>query len=77
MNVSVTEAKNKLTELLVKVEAGERVVIERHGKAIAEISKPQPRRKPKFGTLKGFIKEIDPDWHRPQEDVEAWLRGDV
>lgn len=77
MNVSVTEAKNKLTELLVKVEAGERIVIERHGRPVAEICRPQLRKKPNFDALKGVIQVIDPDWHRPQEDVEAWLRGDV
>jgi prevent-host-death family protein len=30
MTVSVTEAKNKLTQLLAEVEKGERVTIERH-----------------------------------------------
>ena len=77
MTVSVTEAKNKLTELLVRVEQGDRVVIERHGKPIAEINQPQERREPRFGTMKGRIVEIDPQWHRPQEDIDAWLAGDV
>lgn len=77
MTVSVTEAKNKLTELLVAVEKGERVIIERHGKAIAEIHRAQPQRKPEFDGLRGTFVEVDPDWHRPQEDIDAWLRGDV
>ncbi len=33
----MTEAKNKLTQLLTAVEKGERVTIERHGRGIAEI----------------------------------------
>lgn len=84
MTVSVADAADKLIELLAAVESGERVSIERDGKAIAEIiqpqpdtDQPQPRRKPKFGGLKGTFVEIDPNWHRAQEDVEAWLRGDV
>ena len=40
MTVSVTEAKNKLTQLLTAVEKGERVTIECHGHVIAEIVKP-------------------------------------
>lgn len=77
MTVSVTEAKNKLTELLVAVEKGERVTIERHGKPVAEIRQPEVFRRPKFGTAKGKIKILDPNWHRAQNDVEAWLKGDV
>jgi antitoxin (DNA-binding transcriptional repressor) of toxin-antitoxin stability system len=55
VNVSVTEAKNKLTQLLTAVEKGERVTIERHGHIIAEIVKPSARRVPSFGTLKGIV----------------------
>jgi prevent-host-death family protein len=47
MTVSVTEAKNKLTQLLTAVEKGERVTIERHGRIIAEIVKPSAKRVPK------------------------------
>jgi prevent-host-death family protein len=35
--VSVKEAKAKLTELLRKVEAGERIVLTRHGKPVADL----------------------------------------
>lgn len=79
MTVSVTEAKNKLTQLLAAVEKGERVTIERHGHAIAEIVKPAQRR-PKFGTLKGIIHMTPEEFHeatRPMtdEEVEAFLEG--
>lgn len=76
MTVSVTEAKNRLTELLVMVEEGESVTIERHGKPIAEITKIVTKRKPRFGTMNGKIKIIDPNWDAPQNDIEAWLQGD-
>lgn len=53
--MSVTEAKSKLTQLLTAVERGERVTIERHGRAIAEIVKPSVKKVPKFGTPRGVV----------------------
>lgn len=40
---SVAEAKSKFTELLRAVEAGERIVITRHGKPVAELSPASKR----------------------------------
>lgn len=80
MNVSVTEAKNKLTQLLTAVERGERVTIERHGHVIAEIVKPSAKRVPNFGTLKGVL-EMTPEQFRKatrpmtKEEVDAFLTG--
>ena len=37
MNVSIKEAKNKLAELARRAEAGETVVITRHGKPVADL----------------------------------------
>jgi antitoxin (DNA-binding transcriptional repressor) of toxin-antitoxin stability system len=78
MNVSVTEAKNKLTQLLTAVERGERVTIERHGHVIAEIVKPSTKRTPRFGTLKDAIKMTPEQFQeatRPmtEEEVDAFL----
>jgi antitoxin (DNA-binding transcriptional repressor) of toxin-antitoxin stability system len=80
MTVSVTEAKNKLTQLLAAVEKGERVTIERHGHAIAEIVKPSAKRVPKFGTLKGIVRMSAKQFHeatRPmtEEEVNAFREG--
>ncbi len=80
MTVSVTEAKNKLTQLLTAVERGERVTIERHGHIIAEIVKPSAKKVPKFGTLNGVV-HIAPEQFqeatRPMtdEEVDAFLEG--
>jgi antitoxin (DNA-binding transcriptional repressor) of toxin-antitoxin stability system len=80
MNVSVTEAKNKLTQLLTAVERGERVTIERHGHIIAEIVKPTLKKVPNFGTLKGVL-QMTPEQFREatrpmtDEEVDALLRG--
>lgn len=80
MTVSVTEAKNKLTQLLTAVEKGERVTIERHGHIIAEIVKPDAKRVPKFGTLKGIVHMKPDQFHeatRPMtdEEVDSFLQG--
>ena len=80
MTVSVTEAKNKLTQLLTAVEKGERVTIERHGHAIAEIVKPCVAKAPKFGTLKGLVRMTRGQFHqatRPMTDkeIDAFLNG--
>jgi prevent-host-death family protein len=80
MTVSVTEAKNKLTQLLTAVENGERVTIERHGRIIAEIVKASSKRIPKFGTLKGIVHMMPEQFHqatRPMtnEEIDSFLQG--
>jgi prevent-host-death family protein len=79
MKVSVAEAKNKLTRLIQQVEKGERITICRHGMPVVDLVRTASveRRPRQFGTLKGKIKILDPNWAKPQNDVEAWLRGDV
>jgi prevent-host-death family protein len=80
MTVSVTEAKNKLTQLLMAVEKGERVTIERHGHIVAEIVKPSEQRPPVFGTLKGVVRMTPEQFHeatRPMtdEETDAFVEG--
>lgn len=40
VTVSIRDAKNKLTELARRVEAGERITVTRHGKPIMELTPP-------------------------------------
>ena len=79
MKVSVVEAKNRLTQLIQEVEKGERVTICRHGTPVADLvpTAAKERKQRRFGTLRDEIKILDPDWAKPQNDIEAWLRGDV
>jgi len=72
MKVSVAEAKNKLPELIKAVEDGEPVTICRRGVPVVDIVRTQkPKRdKPKFGTLRGKIQVLDPDWWKPMADEE-------
>ena len=80
MNVSVTEAKNKFSQLLAVVERGERVTLRRHGRVIAELVQPAVRRAARFGTLRGVVRMTPEQVHdatRPMTEAEAdaFLRG--
>ena len=73
------QAKNKLPKLIKAVEDGESVTIYRHGTPVVDIvrtTKVHPGR-PKFGTLKGKVTALDPDWWKPMtnDEVEALLDG--
>lgn len=53
-HVSVSEAKTRFTELLRLVEAGEEVVVTRHGKEIAQIGprRAKPTRAQKLAAIR-------------------------
>ena len=76
---TVAEAKNKLPELIRQAEAGTPVTITRRGIPVVEIVRKaeETHRKPVFGVLGRKKVVLDADWARPQEDIEAWLAGDV
>ena len=67
MNVNVAEAMNTLSKLLEAVEDCESVTIYRHGTPVVDIVRTTKadRYKPKFGTLKGKVTALDPDWWKP------------
>ena len=79
MKVSVADAKNRLPELIKAVENGESVTICRRGTPVADLvpAKDDKDNKPKFGTLRGKIIEVDPDWWKPMsdEEVDDFLEG--
>jgi len=79
MQVNVADAKNKLPELIKAVEGGEKVTICRRGVPVVDMVRTgtSNKEKPKFGTLRGKIEIIDPDWWKPmsEEEVEAFLEG--
>ena len=79
MKVSVAEAKNTLPKLIKAVEDGEPVTICRHGTPVVDIvrtTKAHPE-KPKFGTLKGKVTALAPDWWKPMTDDEVQASGNV
>lgn len=79
MKVSVADAKNKLPKLIKAVENGESVTICRRGTPVVDIvrTKQPGHKKRKFGTLRGKIQILDPDWWKPMTDkeVDAFLEG--
>lgn len=76
MDVSIAEAKNRLPELIRAVESGEKVVITRHGKAVAQIAPAPPdRRQIQWGGMRDRIKLL-PGWDDPI-DLDRFLAGDL
>jgi prevent-host-death family protein len=72
MDISVAEAKNRLTELIRVVEQGEPVVITRRGKPVAQLTAlPVKRRHVIFGGMKDRI-ELLPGWHDPITEGELF-----
>lgn len=63
VTVSVAQAKARLSALLDKVEAGEQVVITRHGRPVAHLSGHIKPKKP-LGDLTAFRKTV-PRWRKP------------
>jgi len=59
--VNVHEAKTRLSQLLKHVEAGEEVVIARHGTPVAQLVKIEARPARKLGLLQGTI-TVAPDF---------------
>ena len=76
MDVSVAEAKNRLSELIRAVEGGEKVVITRHGKPVAQLGPPPAEgRQVRLGGMKGRIQLLS-GWDKPI-DPDRFLKGDL
>ena len=69
--INVQEAKTQLSALLARVAAGERIVLARHGKPIAQLVPLDPTPRRELGFLKGSVGDdfFDP---LPQEELERW-----
>ena len=76
MDVSIVEAKNRLPELIRAVEEGEKVVITRHGKPVAQLAPPPPESRPaRLGCMKDRI-DLLPGWDAPI-DLDRFIEGDL
>lgn len=72
--VTIHEAKTNLSKLLLRVEAGEEIVLARDDKPVARLVPVQSQKsKRKFGALKGKI-NIGPEFFEPlpAEELKAW-----
>ena len=70
MNVSVHGAKTRLSKLLDLVEDGEEIVIERHGRAVAQLVRVRRSRPSALGAMRGEFKMVK-GWERALTDEEA------
>ena len=84
-NYGVAEAKNKFTHLLERVEDGERIIITRHGKVIAEIVKAAPAEPSRDVSEEAIaaalenlrrVRESLPPAHMPAADFIRQLRDE-
>ncbi|MBS0445286.1 MAG: type II toxin-antitoxin system Phd/YefM family antitoxin [Proteobacteria bacterium] len=63
--VNIYEAKTHLSRLVDKAAAGDDVIVSRHGKPLARITRlAEPRRSITFGLLKGKVK-VPSDFDAP------------
>ena len=76
MNVSVHGAKTQLSKPLELVEAGEEVVIARHGRPVAQLVPVRRRRPSPLGAMRGEFSMTE-GWERPlgDKDADASLDG--
>jgi antitoxin (DNA-binding transcriptional repressor) of toxin-antitoxin stability system len=59
MYISVKDAKNQLSELLHRVEAGEKVILTRHGRPVVEMRPHEQKRGGiDFEAGRAFLKEL-------------------
>lgn len=61
MYVSVKDAKNQLSDLLHRAEAGEKIILTRHGKAVAEIGPVTKERGIDFEAGRKFMEQHNID----------------
>jgi len=69
------EAKTRLSELVRRVEAGEKVVLARNGKPVAELVPAVRAKKREGGFWKGKV-WISPDFDEPMPEFEKLFYGE-
>lgn len=77
MNVRVRGVKTQLSKLLDLVQDSETVVIERHGRPVAQLVAVRQRRASTLGAMRGEF-SMTAGWERPLSDEEAetfWVRN--
>jgi prevent-host-death family protein len=66
--INIYDAKTRLSKLIEEAEAGNDVIIARGGKPVARLTRlDAPKRKLKFGVLKGKVR-ISADFDAPLPD---------
>jgi antitoxin (DNA-binding transcriptional repressor) of toxin-antitoxin stability system len=72
--VTLEEAQSHLAEIIEKLTPGEEVVLTHEDQPVATLrATPTPREPPRFGTLRGSILYIAPDFDAIPEGFEDYL----
>ncbi len=72
-SVGVFEAKTRLSELISRVEQGDRFVVTKHGKAVAElVPLPQGRKQRRQGAARSRKFWMAPDFDAPLDDFAEY-----
>jgi prevent-host-death family protein len=76
MNVPIAEAKAKFSEFVKRAEAGEEVLVTRHGKVVARLMPPAaaPGKKPLLGALKDKPFWMAPDFDELGPEWDEYVR---
>lgn len=77
MQIAIADAKARFADLIRRAEAGENIVLTRHGKPVARLTgSPRPQDLPLYGALKGRIRIAD-DFDALPEGFTAGLSGPI
>jgi prevent-host-death family protein len=73
--IGAFEAKTHLSRLLDEVAGGETIYITKHGKRVAELRPPAPKKhtKAKFGCAKSPDFYMAPDFDEPLEEFKEYM----
>jgi antitoxin (DNA-binding transcriptional repressor) of toxin-antitoxin stability system len=73
--IPIQQADGHLAEIIDKLPRGEEIVLTRDDKPVATLrsTSESPRKAPQFGTLKGTILYIAPDFDDIPEGFEEYL----
>jgi prevent-host-death family protein len=74
--VNIYEAKTNLSKLIARVQAGEKIVIAKNGKPVADMTTHKPQKnKIKFGTMEGKLHYKDEDFVGIDPEVQEMFYG--
>jgi len=72
--IAIQQAKEQLSEIIDNLSPGEEVILTRDNMPVATIrATPSSREPPRFGTLRGSILHIAPDFDAIPEGFEDYL----
>jgi prevent-host-death family protein len=77
MNVPIAQAKAKFSELIKRAEAGEEVLVTRHGKVVARVAPPaaiEAERKSLLGAFKDTDFRMDDDFDELGPEWDEYIR---